>query len=349
MNRRWRVGAAVWTILLCLGHHARADDVRPAYLGIEVTQSGQLAVTWKNPLLNGEPLRIAPVFPDGFQRISAITVVKTSDAILNKWTLSAAEGALDGAIVKIDGLPATASEVLFRVKFADGRVYRGVIKPNAPEAVVPAANAVTEADEAAWYRGLRWVDSKRLVILLLIVGAFGAFPAARRRGVLVCALALILGSGAGYVAGQASANGLSVGGSVPDEEEAGRIVHGLLLNVYRSFGYGEDEAVYDQMSKSVVGELLTDVYLQNRNAMRIEEEDKAYAFVDRVDIRRVADLSKEDGGVSLTVEWDVYGSVSHWEHIHYRCNAYHANLTLIRDGKYWKIKFFDLLDEKRVM
>ena len=138
--------------------------------------------------------------------------------------------------------------------------------------------------------------------------------------------------------------------SVPSEEKASRILQGLLLNVYRSFSYGQDEAVYDQMARSVSGELLTAVYLQNRNAMRIDGEAKAQTYVDRLDIREVASITGTDGGgFSVIASWDVYGSVNHWEHIHYRCNAYQARLTLMSDGKYWKITGFELLDEKRIL
>ncbi len=120
--------------------------------------------------------------------------------------------------------------------------------------------------------------------------------------------------------------------------------------MYRSFSYSNEEAVYDQMSKSVSGDLLTAVYLQNRNVMRIDEEDQAKVYVDRLDIREIESLSAIEGkGFSALVSWDVYGSVNHWEHIHYRCNSYKAKLTLMPKGKYWVITNFGLIDEERII
>ena len=81
-----------------------------------------------------------------------------------------------------------------------------------------------------------------------------------------------------------------------------------------------------------------------------EEEERAQAFVDRLDIREIGSISAtKGGGFSVTASWDVYGSVNHWEHIHYRCNTYKARLTLMPEEKYWKITGFVLLDEKRIM
>ncbi len=91
----------------------------------------------------------------------------------------------------------------------------------------------------------------------------------------------------------------------------------LLKNVYRAFDFRREEDVYDKLAVSVSGDLLSDVYLQNRNLMRVDEEDQAQVYVDRLDIRETESLSAvEGGGFSALVRWDVYGSVNHWEHIH---------------------------------
>jgi hypothetical protein len=350
MNERARASAIVFALLTCTAFNVRADDVRPAYLGVESSKPDRFHVTWKNPLVNGAPLPINPVFPEGFRRISPVTVIKTPDAIINKWVFSSGGRLLDGEEIVIAGLPSTASDVLFRVKFLDGTVFRTVLRPNAPEVTIPLSETVDEPADSVLYRVLRRADSVRLAVLLIVVGALGALPRSRKRGVVFCSVALILGSSFGYVVGQVPARGWLSPRSVPSEEKTSRILQGLLLNVYRSFNYGQDEAVYDQMARSVAGDLLTDVYLLNRNAMQIEGEGKAQTYVDRLDIREIDSISAtRDGGFSVTASWDVYGSVNHWEHIHYRCNAYKARLTLTPDGKYWKITGFDLLDEKRVM
>jgi hypothetical protein len=333
------VAAFVCVLLSCVTSAVLADDIRPAYLGVENNKPDRFYVTWKNPLLNGAPLPIEPIFPEGFKRITPITMVKTSDSIVRKWTLSSEGQSLEDKTIVIAGLPATTSDVLFRVKFLDDKIFRTVIKPN------------TEPPEPLLYSAVRRIDSGRLIVLLVAVGLLGALPASRKKGVVLCSAALIIGASFGYVAGQIPVGEYFAAKAAPSEEKTRQILRGLLLNVYRSFSYGYDEAVYDQMAKSVSGDLLATVYLQARNAMQVDEDGgKAQAFVDRLDIRELDSITKTDGeGFSVVASWDVYGSVNHWEHIHYRCNAYQAKLTLIPEGKYWKITGFELLDEKRIL
>ena len=337
-------------LLLSVANYTQADNVRPAYLGIENHKEGRYKITWKNPLKNGGPLPIAPVLPEGFKKISPRTVTKTGDAVIHKWVVSAEGQALEGQTIVIDGLEATASDVLLRIKFLDGKIFRSVLRPNEPEVTVESVQKKQAAQTPLILKIFQGIDSWRLFILLFVVGLLGISPKVLQRGVVLCSIALILGSVSGFLIGSAPIKQAFAFNTIPTEEKTSQILQGLLLNVYRSFGYAEEEAVYNQMSKSVAGDLLTDVYLQNRNVMRIEEEDQAKVYVDRLDIREVESLSAEDGGgFSALVRWDVYGSVNHWEHIHYRCNSYKAKITLMPKGKYWIITRFDLIDEERII
>jgi len=340
----------VCLLLLCIAGMAWADNVRPAYLGIEQHQPDRFKITWKNPLVNGAPLPIAPLLPEGFKKISPRTVTKTPDAVIHKWVVSAEGQALEGQTISIKGLEATVSDVLLRIKFQDGKIFRSVLRPNEPKVTVQLSQKKQSAQTPFIYKIFQRIDSWRFVVLLFFVGVLGVFPASRKRGVVLCSMALILGSISGYFIGYTPITQAFAFNTSPSQEKTNQILHGLLLNIYRSFSYRDEDAVYDQMSKSVSGDLLTAVYLQNRNAMLIEEEDQAQVYVDRLDIREIDSLSNVDGGgFSALVRWDVYGSVNHWEHIHYRCNAYKAKITLMPKDKYWIITHFGLIDEERII
>ncbi|MBW2252729.1 MAG: hypothetical protein JRF60_19435 [Deltaproteobacteria bacterium] len=299
---------------------------------------------------NGEPLHIAPVLPEGFKKISPRTVTKTADAVIHKWMVSTEGQTIEGKTIAIDGLEATASDVLLRIKFIDGKIFRSVLRPNEPNVTVQSSQKKQAIQTPLMTKIFQRIDSWRLFVLLFFVGALSIFPKVRQRGVVFCSMALILGSVSGYFVGNAPIKEGFAFNTIPTEEKTNQILQGLLLNMYRSFGYAEEDAVYNQMSKSVAGDLLTDVYLQNRNVMRIDEEDQAKVYVDRLDIREINSLSAvEEGGFSALVRWDVYGSVNHWEHIHYRCNSYKAKITLMPKGKYWIITHFGLIDEERII
>jgi hypothetical protein len=350
MGRKNVIRIIVFFMVVGASGVVRADNIRPAYLGIENHKEGRFRITWKNPLKNGEQLPIAPVLPEGFKKISPRTVTKTPDAIIHKWTVSAEGQALEGQTITIQGLAATASDVLLRIKFQDGTIFRSVLRPNEPNVTVQSSGDKQAAQTSLMYKIFNRIDSWRLFVLVLFVGVLAMFPAVRKRGVVLCSIALILGSVSGYMVGNAPIKQAFALSTIPNEEKTSQILQGLLINIYRSFGYSDEEAVYNQMSRSVAGDLLTAVYLQNRNVMRIEEEDQAKVYVDRLDIREIGSLSRvEGGGFSALVRWDVYGSVNHWEHIHYRCNSYKAKITLMPKEKYWIITNYELIDEERII
>ncbi|MCP4404006.1 MAG: hypothetical protein GY801_42705 [bacterium] len=304
-------------------------------------------------MMKGTPLPIAPLLPASFKKISPRTVTRTPDAIIHTWMVSAEGQTLEGQTIEIQGLEATTSDVLLRIKFHDGKIFRAVLRPNEPKLKIQLSKKDRSNDMSFFSKIIYRIDSWRLGILLCVVGLFSVFPSSRKRGVVLCSAALIAGSISGdLLGGSAPIQRVFTltSSSVPTESQTHQILSGLLLNMYRSFGYSDENAVYDRMSKSVSGDLLTTLYLQNRNMMRIDEEDQANVYVDRLDIREIDSLSAVDGGgFSALVRWDVYGSVNHWEHIHYRCNSYKAQLTLMPTEKYWIITHFNLIDEERVI
>jgi hypothetical protein len=277
-------------------------------------------------------------------------VTKTADAVIHKWVVSAEGQGLEGQTIAIEGLKATSSDVLLRIKFQSGKIFRSVLRPNEPKVTVQLSQQKQAGHTALIYKILHRIDGWRFFILLFFVGVLALLPAVQKRGVVLCSVALVMGSVSGYMVGNVPIKQAFAFSTIPSEEKTSQILQGLLLNMYRSFSYSDEEAAYDRMSRSVAGELLTTVYLQNRNVMRIDEEDQAKVYVDRLDIREIESLAAAPGdGFSAVVTWDVYGSVNHWEHIHYRCNSYTARITLMPKGKYWIITQFGLIDEKRII
>jgi hypothetical protein len=142
----------------------------------------------------------------------------------------------------------------------------------------------------------------------------------------------------------------TVRASQMSREDSKAIVHSLLKNVYRAFDFREEGDVYDKLSISVSGNLLTEVYLQSRKSMIIEQAGGAQAKVKQVDVLEtdVQESSKQKGALDIRTKWTAVGSVGHWGHIHTRQNVYDAILTLaVSDGS-WKITGIELLEEKRV-
>ena len=169
------------------------------------------------------------------------------------------------------------------------------------------------------------VKAQVLIIVLLVISMFALFPAWQVPMSTVRA-------------------------SQMSEEDSKAIVLSLLKNVYRAFDFREEEDVYDKLAISVSGDLLTEVYLQSRKSMIIEQAGGAQAKVKQVEVSEtdVKESGKQKGALDIRTKWTAVGSVGHWGHIHTRQNVYDAILTLaVADGS-WKITGIELLEEKRV-
>jgi len=128
------------------------------------------------------------------------------------------------------------------------------------------------------------------------------------------------------------------------------VLESLLKNVYRSFDFREEEDVYDRLATSVTGDLLSDIYLQNRKSLVVTQAGGARARVKEVEILEV-DVNHLDGrslDLLFHARWTAMGTVGHWGHIHTRKNRYEANITVQPKDGVWKITNLELLEEERI-
>ena len=134
------------------------------------------------------------------------------------------------------------------------------------------------------------------------------------------------------------------------DNKAMALLDNLLKNVYRAFDFREEEDVYDRLATSVHGDLLTDIYLQNRKSMVVTQAGGAQGKVKDIDILDVSVKHLDDRPLALVFhsKWTAMGSVGHWGHIHTRKNQYEANITVEPVAGVWKISDLELLEEKRI-
>jgi len=135
----------------------------------------------------------------------------------------------------------------------------------------------------------------------------------------------------------------------PDRNRSKRILARLLPNVYRAFEFPTESAAYDRLALSVTGETLTEVYLEHRRAVRMEERGGARARVEAVEVVEVDSVEpgSPDGFVAHAA-WTVGGTVTHFGHRHFRQNRYDARVAVVPVDGHWKIRSIEVLDEKRL-
>lgn len=137
-----------------------------------------------------------------------------------------------------------------------------------------------------------------------------------------------------------------------DEPQVNALLQSLLHNAYRAFQLHDEEKTYDRLAISLDGEVLEDIYLQQRQAMLRQTAGLGgEGKVDRIEVIDSHSQTQEQspGLLTVTSRWLAHGSVSHWGHSHERHNVYQAKLSLRYDDHGgWKIVGMKFLDGKRL-
>jgi hypothetical protein len=136
--------------------------------------------------------------------------------------------------------------------------------------------------------------------------------------------------------------------SAPSQHRTQDILAGLLHNVYRSFDHHDDRLVYDRLTKSISGELLSHVYLTTRKSMEIRNQGGLRISVKEVMVTELDLLTEKDMELTCTCRWRVSGWIGHWGHIHQRANEHLAIISIAPRAGMWKITALEMLDEQPV-
>ena len=121
----------------------------------------------------------------------------------------------------------------------------------------------------------------------------------------------------------------------------------LHRNLFRSFDYSDESAIYDALARSVDGDLLRKLYLQINDSLRISEQGGAVSRIENVEILSGQQENEPfvENGFPYRCRWNIVGTIEHWGHIHERTNQYDAQFEIqIVDGS-WKIVEMEVLDQ----
>jgi len=197
-----------------------------------------------------------------------------------------------------------------------------------------------------------------VVTLVCLAGLLGAAAWTLRRyrrgkplRLPLAAAALCLATGAAaYPYASITVNRPAMIAGEMDDERAGALLQALLKNVYRAFDFREEGDVYDKLALSVSGDLLADIYLQNRRSMAVQQAGGAQAKIKEVVVEgaRARRIDADALSYALQGRWTALGTVGHWGHVHQRKNRYEAVVTVRAQDGAWKIVGLELRDEQRI-
>jgi hypothetical protein len=200
--------------------------------------------------------------------------------------------------------------------------------------------------------GIPWVS---LVCAVLLLPVMVILLRRKRRGhTLLMPLAgglvlIIAGAVAWPLVGVTVTRPATMAGEMPPAQ-AQALLQVLLKNVYRAFDFREEEDVYDRLAFSVSGDLLSDIYLQNRKSFSIQKAGGAQAKIKSVEIEAATAERLDERPLAYAIKgrWAAQGTVGHWGHVHTRRNRYDAIVTVEAVDGTWKILDLEILEEERV-
>ena len=133
MKRLWFVLLAVLALVGTGSAPVAAHEVRPAFLEIVETAPGRYDVTWKQPTYGDMALRLRPHLSAGWLEAAPVDQFATASYLIRTWRISAVKAdALVGQTVAVEGLEKSITDVLVRVRLADGRRLETMLKPDRP-------------------------------------------------------------------------------------------------------------------------------------------------------------------------------------------------------------------------
>jgi len=159
-------------LLLCPGA-VDAHELRPAYLQLREVSPNTFDVLWKVPA-RGDYLRLGLYvrLPETCRNVTEPRAFMTGSAYVERWRVVADEG-LAGAVVSVDGLSSTLTDVLVRVEFLDGATQMTRLVPASPSFTVtpsPGRWQIVRTYVAVGYEHiLLGVDHLLFVLGLLLI------------------------------------------------------------------------------------------------------------------------------------------------------------------------------------
>jgi len=136
----------------------------------------------------------------------------------------------------------------------------------------------------------------------------------------------------------------------PRGDGARLIMSRVLSDTYQALNIKDEEELYDTLAESVTGDLVGDLYLDNRRRMTAGVRAGTEVTIRGVSVLEIGEptegLTAEEG-YSYDCRWSVVARVQHIQHVHHRRNIYNGVLTLRPVDGRWKIAGVELLSEDR--
>ena len=149
-RRRRALCAALVSCLSLLAAPAAAHPLAPALLVLRESEAGSVDVEWRVPLLSVRGAPRSAVLPAGCPVADDGAWSEQATSFVRRWRIDCAPEGLVGRRIRVDGLRESGTDALLRVTLQDGRQLEQLLRPSAPEWVVPAGEIPRGAAARLW-------------------------------------------------------------------------------------------------------------------------------------------------------------------------------------------------------
>ncbi len=114
----------------------------------------------------------------------------------------------------------------------------------------------------------------------------------------------------------------------------------VLSDTYQAFNIADENELYDTLAESVTGNLVDDLYLDNRRRLTAGTRQGTKVTIRSVNVLEIGEPVEgmtTDDGYSYDCRWAVVARVQHLQHVHHRQQIYSGVLTLQADEGRWKV------------
>lgn len=141
--------------------------------------------------------------------------------------------------------------------------------------------------------------------------------------------------------------------ALPSPEQATQIFEALQGSVYSAFDAKTEDQIYDRLAVSVDASILDDLYGDVYESLILREQGGAICEIEQVEkiageVSAASYTENDQPEFHVDWEWNVFGIVSHFGHIHRRMNHYVADYVVRHDGASWKIRGVTIREHERV-
>jgi hypothetical protein len=138
----------------------------------------------------------------------------------------------------------------------------------------------------------------------------------------------------------------------PRGDGARLIMTKILSDTYQALNIENEEELYDALAESVTGDLISDLYIDNRRRLTAGTRQGTEVTIRGVNVLEIGEpteVAAAGGGYSYDCQWAVVARVQHLQHVHHRRQIYGGVLTLRAEEGRWKIAGVELHSEDRIV